>query len=437
MNRDELLSSIHFERQSGSLCAQHALNALLQAEYFNAIDLASIARDIDTKERAALIESGATDEDLAAFVKDGSNHYDDSGFFSSATIEGALEVWGLQLVPFESPDAADARENPVNEKAYICWLEQHWFTLRRFGLASSGAHRWYDLNSMHDKPKLVSDTYLGMLLAQLKHDGYTIFVVRGDFPQCEADLRVAMLPPPSSSDYANATPPKPSAFYGTGRTLGGSSGGGAPASTEDIARRAAEMLSGFGTTLGGAKAGGSMAVSAGFEDDEDALLAAAIAESLKDSSAGGSTEPKTAGAGAVSASEPAPVRAPPAAPARARMDSMMEDDDFFEDFDEDEGDEVDGEEGDEGDQDDEETSASLQMAVAASLGGKDCDAKKSETRGKKEEEEEMQRALQASLEEEKRKHSGAVDDAQEMRRKRLARFGGDCSKADGDSTGSG
>ena len=84
-------------------------------------------------------------------------------------IQSALDVWGLQLIPLDSPDAADSLKEPVNETAFICHLEQHWFTLRRFGLM--GAKRWYDLNSMHKEPKLVSDTYLGMLLAQLKNDG--------------------------------------------------------------------------------------------------------------------------------------------------------------------------------------------------------------------------------------------------------------------------
>ena len=40
---------------------------------------------------------------------------------------------------------------------------------------------------MKAEPSFVSDTYLGILLAQLKNEGYSAFVVRGDLAQCEAD----------------------------------------------------------------------------------------------------------------------------------------------------------------------------------------------------------------------------------------------------------
>lgn len=83
MSNDALIPVIHFEKQVGALCAQHAINALLQNEYYSAVDLASIAQSLDEKEHAALIESGATDQDIAVFTKDGSSNYDDSGFFSS------------------------------------------------------------------------------------------------------------------------------------------------------------------------------------------------------------------------------------------------------------------------------------------------------------------------------------------------------------------
>ena len=41
----------------------------------------------------------------------------------------------------------------------------------------------FDVNSTYEKPKFVSDSYLGMLLMQMKNDGYSVFVVRGNFPQ--------------------------------------------------------------------------------------------------------------------------------------------------------------------------------------------------------------------------------------------------------------
>ncbi|KAI9002588.1 Josephin-domain-containing protein [Hyaloraphidium curvatum] len=391
---DPLVPYIHFEKQVGSLCAQHALNALLQADLFTAVDLADLARAIDSKERQTLAESGATDEDLAKWKNE---NYDDSGFFSSQVIEAALDVWGLHLMPWDSPDAASAREDPVNETAYICNLREHWFTLRRFGLVPP--KRWYDCNSLMEQPKVISDTYLGMLIAQLKQDGYTIFVVRGSFPQCEADLRAGMLPEPPAAAYSSAPPVAPPArapFGGAGYTLGGSGGGSREA---DLARQAASLLGGI--AVPGLPP--SEAVPAGTEMDEDEMLRAAIEASLRDTAAAGSV------------AQPEPSARPPAPPQpRTRIDSYLQEDDFADgDFEED------GEEEDEELAEDDE-SAALQAAVEESM--REQGAQKG-ARARIDEEEEIRRAMQASLEDDKRKLADP-DSPEELRRKRLARFGG-------------
>ena len=41
------------------LCAQHALNSLLQSAYWTVFDLAEIARGLDEQERLRLAEGGA------------------------------------------------------------------------------------------------------------------------------------------------------------------------------------------------------------------------------------------------------------------------------------------------------------------------------------------------------------------------------------------
>ena len=53
-------------------------------------------------------------------------------------------------------------QNPQKETGYILNRSEHWFSLRRLG------QHWFDLNSTQEKPKYVSDAYLGMLLAQMK-----------------------------------------------------------------------------------------------------------------------------------------------------------------------------------------------------------------------------------------------------------------------------
>ena len=55
-------AAILYFQQEGSLCAQHALNALLQGNYFTAIDLAELARQLDESERARMAEGGETEE---------------------------------------------------------------------------------------------------------------------------------------------------------------------------------------------------------------------------------------------------------------------------------------------------------------------------------------------------------------------------------------
>lgn len=66
-------------------------------------------------------------------------------------------------------------------QAYICNFKQHWITIRKLG------NQWFNLNSLLTGPELLSNTYLGMFLAQLQNDGYSIFIVMGNLPFCEAD----------------------------------------------------------------------------------------------------------------------------------------------------------------------------------------------------------------------------------------------------------
>lgn len=71
----DLVPHIYHETQGpGSmLCAQHALNNLLQQHLFTPQDLADIARRLDQ------LEADQLDEDEQGGE---SNNYDDSGFFS-------------------------------------------------------------------------------------------------------------------------------------------------------------------------------------------------------------------------------------------------------------------------------------------------------------------------------------------------------------------
>ncbi|KFV70624.1 Ataxin-3, partial [Dryobates pubescens] len=173
--------------QEGSLCAQHCLNNLLQGEYFSPVELSSIAQQLDEEERMRMAEGGVSSEEYRTFLQQPSVNMDDSGFFSIQVISNALKVWGLELILFNSPEYQRLGIDPVNEKSFICNYKEHWFTVRKLG------KQWFNLNSLLMGPELISDTYLALFLAQLQQEGYSIFVVKGDLPECEADQLLQMI----------------------------------------------------------------------------------------------------------------------------------------------------------------------------------------------------------------------------------------------------
>uniref|UniRef100_A0A8D2ZMD4 ubiquitinyl hydrolase 1 n=1 Tax=Scophthalmus maximus TaxID=52904 RepID=A0A8D2ZMD4_SCOMX len=175
------MDSIFHEKQEGSLCAQHCLNNLLQGEYFTPVDLSSIAHQLDEEERMRMAEGGMASEEYRTFLQQPSGNMDDSGFFSIQVISNALRVWGLELILFNSREYQSLMINPINENAFICNYKEHWFTIRKLG------QQWFNLNSLLTGPELISDTYLALFLAQLQQEGYSIFVIRGNLPECEAE----------------------------------------------------------------------------------------------------------------------------------------------------------------------------------------------------------------------------------------------------------
>ncbi|KAL9641601.1 hypothetical protein ABK040_013520 [Willaertia magna] len=189
-----MFHAIYHEKQEASLCAMHALNNLLQGPYFTEIDLMEIARQLDQEEQNLLTDA----KDLQEWRKKGSQNVSDEGNFSIEVINKALEVWSVSLIPITHPSCAErVRQNPWLEKAYICNYKEHWFTFRRFG------DHWWNLNSVLHEPSYLSPTYISLFLEQLKQEGYSIFIVCGDLPQCEADL----LAPTFDPKTHKATPP--------------------------------------------------------------------------------------------------------------------------------------------------------------------------------------------------------------------------------------
>lgn len=189
------MDTIFHEKQEGSLCAQHCLNVLLQGEYFNAVDLATLANALDEEERRRMEEGGINTEEYQRFLEQPSGNMDDSGYFSVQVISSALRVWNLELIPYSGQEAVSqaARADPRAQKAFICNYRNHWLTIRKLG------QQWFNLNSLLSGPELISDTYLSIFLAQLMEEGYSIFVVIGSLPECESDRLLSVSPVDPSS----------------------------------------------------------------------------------------------------------------------------------------------------------------------------------------------------------------------------------------------
>ncbi|KAI3422427.1 ataxin 3-like [Globodera pallida] len=163
---------VYHEKQIGRMCAQHALNMLLQGHYFTPDSLASIARELDQREMAML-------RDESQFQ---SQNYDESGYFSIQVITEALRRQAnLHLEPLESPNVLKILQNPSLAYAYICHLEDHWFSIRKIGTT------WFILNSLFKSPRLVSESFLELYITQLHAEGWSIYVIEGELPACAAE----------------------------------------------------------------------------------------------------------------------------------------------------------------------------------------------------------------------------------------------------------
>lgn len=124
-----------------------------------------------------------------------SGNMDDTGFFSVQVISKALALWNLELVPLNSSDgiAKDVRENPTKCQAYIFNMESHWYCIRRFRCdptfrpPSNETYAYFNLDSLLSRPDYMSSSFLTEYLKQMQNEGYSIFVVSGDYPECPAE----------------------------------------------------------------------------------------------------------------------------------------------------------------------------------------------------------------------------------------------------------
>lgn len=105
-----------------------------------------------------------------------SHNVDASGMFSIQVLQKALAVHNLHIIPLSSPDAAAAKSDPSSQTAFLCNLDEHWFTIKKV------YEQWWNFDSTKPAPAPVGNFYLSAFLATLQEQGYSIFVVQGDLP---------------------------------------------------------------------------------------------------------------------------------------------------------------------------------------------------------------------------------------------------------------
>lgn len=171
-------------QQEGQLCAQHALNNLVQMKIYDAVMLAEIANALDLQEREKMAEGGIDSPEYQEWSKMGSRNMDETGYFSIQVIQMALERLEIQIVNYFSDNeiAIKTRANANEAQAFIIHFNKHWFTIRKLG------YQWFNLNSLLSRPELLSELHLSILLSQLvKEEESHIFIVTGQIPISDTD----------------------------------------------------------------------------------------------------------------------------------------------------------------------------------------------------------------------------------------------------------
>eukprot|EP00600_Ochromonadales_sp_CCMP1393_P004903 CAMPEP_0174969856 /NCGR_PEP_ID=MMETSP0004_2-20121128/9016_1 /TAXON_ID=420556 /ORGANISM="Ochromonas sp., Strain CCMP1393" /LENGTH=303 /DNA_ID=CAMNT_0016219435 /DNA_START=1711 /DNA_END=2625 /DNA_ORIENTATION=- len=162
---------IYHELQDSRLCGQHCLNNLLQEDFFTPVHLAQIAQELDDQEK--VIMSGSGDLDLSPGK---SANVDESGNFSIQVLRLALQRFNnVDLIPWHEKSGA-GDEDPLNQQGFVVNRSEHWFTIRNIN------NHWWNLNSTMERPELISEFYLSAFLHQLREDGYSVFIAKGNLP---------------------------------------------------------------------------------------------------------------------------------------------------------------------------------------------------------------------------------------------------------------
>ena len=227
---------LYFEQQVANLCGQHCLNNLLQAAVFTEDQLASIALELDAKERQLMMSQGNT-ADARAFLAEASGNVDASGNFSVQVLSEALKsLYGLQLEMARKEEHRFSMNTPATQQGFVLNRSSHWYCMRNLG------GTWWSLNSMDKFPESIKEQNLKAELSNLEKNNWSVFIITAAVPGASTQLPKPVPFTPGAKNYVDTSRPPPgmgfqrlggpaapthTAFEGQGQTLGGGGGGGA------------------------------------------------------------------------------------------------------------------------------------------------------------------------------------------------------------------
>jgi Ataxin-3 len=152
------------------------LNNLAQADVFTADRLAAIAQQLDAMELEVYAqnnEGGRNSKDYQNRLREGSAHVDAAGNFSIEVLKAALQTeFGLPLPHLSQRGDGDI----AAMQGFLCHKSDHWFAIRLIG------GRYWNLNSMLERPVAISHFTLATEMDQWQNQGYTVFCVATGLP---------------------------------------------------------------------------------------------------------------------------------------------------------------------------------------------------------------------------------------------------------------
>lgn len=165
------------------LCGKHALNNLVQRDVFTTDYLTSKALYLDHLELEMMAdnnEGGVHSAEYRQRLQEGSGNVDAQGNFSIQVLKVALEEkFGVNLKHTLSSEALNSGVDVTDFDGFICHKSNHWYSIRKIG------GRFWNLNSILERPSPISHFQLATEIATSKKDGYTVFTVgHNALPKC-------------------------------------------------------------------------------------------------------------------------------------------------------------------------------------------------------------------------------------------------------------